>query len=81
MKGFSVGKKKGLQRVKEYADNQVLLIALGAHNDNLKRLEKNWALKSKRAAIKSRSRGKKKPLNTLFRQWTRFMPPPGKRRY
>lgn len=61
-----MGKKKGLQRVKEYADNQVLLIALGAHNDNLKRLEKNWALKSKRAAIKSRSRGKKKPLNTLF---------------
>ena len=35
-----MGKKKDLQRVKEYADNQVLLIALGAHNDNLKRLEK-----------------------------------------
>ena len=35
-----MGKKKETQRVKEYADNQVLLIALGAHNDNLKRLEK-----------------------------------------
>ena len=35
-----MGKKKDLQRVKEYADNQILLIALGAHNDNLRRLEK-----------------------------------------
>lgn len=35
-----MGKKKETQRVKEYPDNQVLLIALGAHNDNLKRLEK-----------------------------------------
>lgn len=42
-----MGKKKGLQRVKEYADNQVLLIAVGAHNDNLKRLEKKLGVEIK----------------------------------
>lgn len=35
-----MSKKKGLQKVKEYADNQILMIALGAHNDNVKRLQK-----------------------------------------
>lgn len=40
MKGSFVSKKKGLQKVKEYADNQILMIALGAHNDNVKRLQK-----------------------------------------
>lgn len=81
MKGFSVGKKKDLQRVKEYADNQVLLIALGAHNDNLKRLEKSWALKSKRAAIKLRSKGKRKPSNMLFRDGQDLCRRQKKRRY
>lgn len=40
MKGAFVSKKKGLQKVKEYADNQILMIVLGAHNDNVKRLQK-----------------------------------------
>ena len=40
MKGSFVSKKKGLQKVKEYADNQILMIVLGAHNDNVKRLQK-----------------------------------------
>ena len=40
MKGSFVSKKKGLQKVKEYADNHILMIALGAHNDNVKRLQK-----------------------------------------
>lgn len=35
-----MGKKKETQRVREYADNHVLMVALGARNDNLKRLEK-----------------------------------------
>ncbi len=35
-----MSKKKGLQKVKEYADNQILMIVLGAHNDNVKRLQK-----------------------------------------
>ena len=35
-----MSKKKGLQKVKEYADNHILMIALGAHNDNVKRLQK-----------------------------------------
>lgn len=35
-----MSKKKGLQKIKEYADNQILMIALGAHNDNAKRLQK-----------------------------------------
>ena len=39
-KGRFVAENKVLQKVKEYADNQVLMIALGAHNDNIKRVRK-----------------------------------------
>ena len=66
MKGFSVGKKKDLQRVKEYADNQVLLIALGAHNDNLKRLEKKLGVEIKTRGNQITVQGEEEAVEHAF---------------
>ncbi|MGN1078961.1 MAG: PhoH family protein [Alphaproteobacteria bacterium] len=61
-----MGKKKGLQRVKEYADNQVLLIALGAHNDNLKRLEKKLGVEIKTRGNQITVQGEEKAVEHAF---------------
>ena len=42
-----MAKKKTYQRTEEYADNHVLMLVLGAHNDNLKRLEKKLGVEIK----------------------------------
>lgn len=61
-----MGKKKDLQRVKEYADNQVLLIALGAHNDNLKRLEKKLGVEIKTRGNQITVQGEEEAVEHAF---------------
>ena len=79
MKGFSVGKKKGLQRVKEYADNQVLLIALGAHNDNLKRLEKKLGVEIKTRGNQITIQGEEEAVEHAFSAMDKIYAAAGKK--
>ncbi len=61
-----MGKKKDLQRVQEYDDNQVLLIALGAHNDNLKRLGKKLGVDIKTRGNQISVQGDEKSVDHAF---------------
>lgn len=61
-----MGKKKDHQEVKEYADNQVLLIAVGAHNDNLRRLEKKLGVDIKTRGNQITVLGEEKDVAKAF---------------
>lgn len=61
-----MGKKKDHQKVKEYADNQVLLIAVGAHNDNLRRLEKKLGVDIKTRGNQITVQGDEKDVEKAF---------------
>lgn len=59
-------KKKALQIVKEYADNQILMIALGAHNDNIRRLEKKLEVDIKTKGNQITIQGDPKGVDKAF---------------
>ena len=61
-----MGKKKETQRVKEYADNQVLMITVGPHNDNLKRLEKKLEVDIKTRGNQITVQGKDEAVEKAF---------------
>ncbi len=54
------------RRVREYDDNQVLLVALGAHNDNLKRLEKKLGVEIKTRGNQITVSGDEKDVEHAF---------------
>lgn len=74
-----MGKKKGLQRVKEYDDNQVLLIALGAHNDNLKRLEKKLGVEIKTRGNQITVQGEEQAVEHAFSAMDKIYAAAGKK--
>lgn len=54
------------RRIREYDDNQVLLVALGAHNDNLKRLEKKLGVEIKTRGNQITVSGDEKDVEHAF---------------
>ncbi len=61
-----MSKKKVIQKVKEYADNQILMIALGAHNDNVRRLEKKLDVDIKTKGNQITVQGEKEGVDDAF---------------